>query len=287
MEITSFPRLAALRPDWSFRPTTASWKVQIYRHRERFIGRIAAPAHEILVAPNSDGPWIIYFAYLPEGTLDVAHHFALGRLRALGRRLLIVCAAPSARAIPAELMKYADALMWKALPGFDFSAYTLALQTLADRCPGTDALVLNDSTFGPFVDLRPWLARAQWDLTSFTATSNVENHLQSYAFHLRDVTPARLRAIKSVMPPDHAFNRFWAVVLWQETRFARIAARSMSVGSFLYADNAEVEDPTLQLALPLAAAGFPFLKRSLLGKLSHLAPRDEILATLTAAGFPT
>ena len=38
----------------------------------------------------------------------------------------------------------------------------------------------------------------------------------------------------------------------------------------------------LQLALPLAAAGFPFLKRSLLGKLSHVAPREETLATLAA-----
>jgi hypothetical protein len=286
MDIASSPRLAALQPDWTFAPTAAHWKVRAARYRERLRGRIAAPASALLAAPGGEGPWIVYFVYLPDGRLDPAHRFALDRLRALGRRLLVVCAAASPAAIPDELAAAADALLWKDLPGFDFSAYALGLRALARHCPGTDALVLNDSTFGPLVDLRPWLDRARWDLTGFTATSNVENHLQSYAFHLRGITPARLDALAPVLPARHAYDRFWAVVLWQETRFARIAARSMSVGSFLYADNEAVEDPTLQLALPLAAAGFPFLKRSLLGKLSHVAPREETLATLAAAGYP-
>ncbi len=60
----------------------------------------------------------------------------------------------------------------------------------------------------------------------------------------------------------------------------------MSVGSFLYSDHAKAEDPMLQLALPIASAGFPFLKRSLLGKLEHVAPREATLATLAAAGYP-
>jgi hypothetical protein len=286
MDLMSSPRLAALQPDWTFTPTAAPWRVQIARHRERLRGRVAAPASEVLVPPKGEGAWIVYFVYLPEGRLDPAHRFALDRLRALGRRLLVVCAATNAAAIPAELSRAADALLWKALPGFDFSAYALGLRSLAEHCPGSDALVLNDSTFGPLVDFRPWLDRARWDLTGFTATSNVENHVQSYAFHLRDVTPKRLGALTSVMPRRHAFNHFWAVVLWQETRFARVAAKSMSVGSFLYADTPEIEDPTLQVALPLVAAGFPFLKRSLLGKLSHVAEREETLATLAAVGYP-
>lgn len=286
MDLTSSPRLAPLQSDWTFTRTTAPWRVQIARYRERLRGRIAAPASQLLRPPRGEGAWIVYFVYLPDGRMDPVHHVALDRLRALGRRLLVVCAAPDAAAIPPELSRAADALLWKALPGFDFSAYALGLRAIADHCPGSDVLVLNDSTFGPLVDLRPWLDRAQWDLTGFTATSNVENHVQSYAFHLRGVTPARLDALASVMPGHHAFDRFWAVVFWQETRFARIASRSMTVGSFLYADTPDIEDPTLQVALPLVAAGFPFLKRSLLGKLSHLATREEILATLAATGYP-
>lgn len=287
MDIASSPRLKPLQTDWTFAPGSAPWKVRAARYRERFRGRIAAPDHQVLTVPSGVGAWTIYFVYLPDGRLDPAHRFTLDRLRALGRRLLVVCATPNAGAIPAELNSAVDALIWKDLPGFDFSAYAIGLHVLANHCPGSDALVLNDSTFGPLVDLRPWLVRARWDLTGFTASSNVENHLQSYAFYLRDVTPVRLEALLSVLPAHQAFDRFWAVVLWQETRFARIASKSMSVGSFLYADARHVEDPMLQLALPLAAAGFPFLKRSLLGKLSHIAPREDVLATLAATGYPT
>ena len=218
--------------------------------------------------------------------MDQVHRFAIERLRALGRRLMIVCATPDASAIPNEIRAAADALVWKALPGFDFSAYAIGLRVLAEHCPGSDALVLNDSTFGPLVDLAPWLARARWDLTGFTATANVENHIQSYAFHLRGVTLERMKALSPVLPARHAHDNFWSVVLRQETCLARVAARTMSVGSLLYADDPAVQDPTLQLALPLVEAGFPFLKRSLLGKLEHVAPREATLAALAGAGYP-
>lgn len=286
MNIASSPELAVLQPDWDFSPTRAAPRVLLLRHIEQLRGRIAAPRHEILVPPKSAGAWIVYFVYIPDGRLDPAHCFALGRLRALGRRLLVVCTTSAPAAIPAELAAMADALVWKAQPGFDFSAYAVGLRTLADHCPGSDALVLNDSTFGPLIDLQPWLDRMPWDLGGFTASSNVENHIQSYAFHLRGITPQRLDRLASVLPRRHAYDRFWAAVLWQETRLARVAAQSMTVGALYHADVAVVEDPTWQLALPLAQAGFPFLKRSLLGKLSDRAPRDAVLATLEAAGYP-
>ena len=288
MDIASSPPLALLCRDWTFYPTAAPRRIQLIRRIERMRGRIPAPTHELLLAPTKAGSsaWTLYFVYLPDGRLDPAHHFTLDRLRAMGRHVLVVCATPSASMIPEELVRMADALVWKALPGFDFSAYAIGLRALADHCPGCDVLVLNDSTFGPLVDLQPWLARAQWDLTGFTATANVENHIQSYAFYLRGVTPERLAALAKVLPRKHAYDRFWAVVFGQETQFARIADQSMSVGAFLFSDNPEAEDPMLQLALPLIASGFPFLKRSLLGKLAHLAPREDIFAALAATGYP-
>jgi lipopolysaccharide biosynthesis protein len=288
MDIASSPHLALLHKDWTFHPTTASWRIRLNQHIERTRGRIPAPAHELLVAPTraEASAWTLYFVYLPDGCLDPSHRFTLDRLRALGRQVLVVCATPTVSMIPEALVPMSDALIWKALPGFDFSAYSIGLRTLADHCLGCDVLVLNDSTFGPLVDLQPWLARAQWDLTGFTATANVQNHIQSYAYHLRGVTPERLAALASVFPRNYAYDRFWAVVLGQETQFARVANHSMSVGAFLFSDSAQAEDPMLQLALPLVESGFPFLKRSLLGKLAHLASRDEILSALSAAGYP-
>ncbi len=286
MDINSFSQFPELRPEWHFTPSAPNVRVRATRFYCRFRGRVRAPAHLVLMPPVYTGDWTIYFAFMPDGQVQPAHRFAIAALKALGRKLMIICATRDAQAIPEELRSAADALIWKALPGFDFSAYGIGLRTLAAHCPGSDALVLNDSTFGPLNDLTPWLAGARWDLTGFTATSNVENHIQSYAFHLRDVTLLRMKALSAIFPVAHGYNRFWSVVLRQETRFARIAARTMSVGAFLFADHNDVEDPTWQMALPLVEAGFPFLKRSLLGKLEHVAPREETLAALAAANYP-
>ncbi len=277
---------ACVERDWTFVPTEPGPRARLLRVRDHLLKRVPAPAHRTVRAPTAAGDWTLYFIYAPDGELAAAHRFTLDRLRALGRRLLVVCAAPGPDGVPAELDGLADALAWKALPGFDFSGYRVGLDLLARHVPGCDVLVLNDSSFGPLADLGPWLARARWDLTGFTATPNIENHIQSYAFHLRAVTPARLDALSSVLMPAHAYDAFWPVVLNQETRLARVASRSMSVGALCYVDTASAPDPTLQLALELVRAGFPFLKRSLCGKLAHLADRAAIEAVLRAAGHP-
>lgn len=270
----------------TFRPSAAPLSTRVFRIRDRLFRRIPAPAHRVLTRPTGSGPWTLYFAFLPGGELAAAHRDTLARLRALDRRLLVVCAAPDPASVPDDLRAASDALVWKALPGFDFSGYTAGLLALAEFAPGSDAFVLNDSVFGPFGDVGAWLAEARWALTGFTATSSLENHIQSYAFVLRDVTPARIASLRGILMPDHAFDELRRVVINQETQLARTAIRTMSVGSFLYADTPAVEDPTLQLALPLLRAGFPFLKRSLLGgKLAHLHRQDEVAAGLRAAGY--
>ena len=274
--------------DWTFVPgPRAPWRVLVRRLHARLRKRVPAPAHAWLELPSGTGAWTCWFVWLPDGRLTPAHRFTLDRLRALGRRLLVVCATPDPSMIPADLAAEADALAWKDMPGFDFSAYALGLHGLAAHAPSSDVLVLNDSVYGPFVDLQPFLDAARWDLTGFTATANVENHVQSYAFVLRDVTPARMAALASVLPRDWAYDRFWDVVLGQETRFARVAARSMSVGAFRYAPAGGVEDPTLGLALPLLDDGLPFLKRSLVGKLAHLDPDGRAAAALARLGHPS
>ncbi len=145
--------------------------------------------------------WIAYFVYLPEGkTLDLAHRYTLARLAESDAGLLIVCAAPSQADIPPELHDAADAMFWKALNGFDFSAYAIALHAVAKANPGADMLVLNDSTYGPFVPVDTLWSSMEWDLTGFTATAQVQNHIQSYAFLLRQVTPERLANLPVIFP---------------------------------------------------------------------------------------
>ncbi|WP_454436213.1 hypothetical protein [Thauera mechernichensis] len=107
---------------------------------------------------------------------------------------------------------------------------------------------------------------APWDLTGFTSSQFVENHIQSYSFILKNINTHLLRLLGTPFKRFTCFNDFWTVVLTQETRFARIASKSMTVGAFWHGSSNDGIDPSLHHALELVDNGFPFIKRSLLGK---------------------
>lgn len=244
------------------------------------------PDWQAIVPLSAQSAWTVYFLFAPDGLFTPTHRFALERLRDAGHRLMVVCAAPTPATIPQEVTAFADALYWKALSGYDFSAYSAALREISRKSPHADVLVINDSVYGPFTDVHSVLAQAPWELTGFTATSQVENHIQSYAFVLKDVTPARMRALATVMFPWRALSQPHDVIQVQETRFARVAARSMRVGAYWFAEKEEVLDPTLFRPVELIATGFPFLKRSLLGKHQTLQDVEQIQELLFSLGHP-
>jgi hypothetical protein len=277
--------LDALERDWTFRRSqpdgvTAAVRVTILR------GLTRAPKSMALVPITPKPRWIVYFVYLPDGELTAAHRFTLTRLRQADAGLCVICAMPTPANVPDELRRTADALYWKALPGFDFSAYALALHEIAHRSAGADMLVLNDSVFGPFEPIDTLWPAMHWRLTGFTASAQLQNHIQSYAFHLKNVDHRMVQTLRTVLPRRFAFDDYRGVVYGQESRFATVAARSMSVGALWYADGIRCGDPSILAALPLVRAGFPFLKRSLVTKNAHAAGYDEIRDTLRAFGHP-
>ena len=95
----------------------------------------------------------MYFVYTPDGSLSAAHRYTLDRLRSLAGGVAVICATGERGKVPAELNGLADAVYWKGLGGYDFSAYGLAVREIAARSPGADLLLLNDSVLGPFGDL--------------------------------------------------------------------------------------------------------------------------------------
>jgi len=280
------PGPPGLQRDWTFVRSRPSLVGSLSRLKSRLTGRRTPPPHQALkpVAPRTR--WSAYFAYLPDARLTPGHLFTIERLRRLEGGLLVVCATPRPADVPEELLALADALYWKGLSGYDFSAYAIALGAIAARSPGADVFVMNDSVLGPLADPKPMLDRAPWDLTAFTASSALENHLQSYAFLLRDVTPGRIAAFGSALSERIAYDRFRDVVNLQETRFARLAARHMSVGAFWYADAARVGDPSLAGAAALLDAGSPFLKKSLLGHYAGFQDEALLREMLAARGHP-
>lgn len=261
-----------------------------WRHRqamEMFVRTIhRRPAWCALKPVRPKPTWVIYFLYAPDGSLGITHRFTLARLRDLGLPLLVVCSCPCAAQVPPELHGYADALYWKARPGYDFSAYTLALQQVSCNSPGADVIVFNDSVFGPFVDLRPMLSAASWRLTGFTASNQLTEHIQSYAFILKGVDRMTMWRLAPVLFPFAAVSQRDAVIILQEIRLARVAARSMSVGAFWFADSTRVLDPSLGVPLQLVDAGFPFMKRRLLRQPFDGIDRQAVDARLRRLGHP-
>lgn len=270
---------------WTYVPSRPPYELRYARIKARLRKR-PFPAFGRLKPVTPAARWFVYFIFSPSGELSAAHRVALDRFKSMQGRLMVVFAARSADLIPAEVTDMADALCWKSPPGYDFSAYAIALHEIAERSPGADVCIVNDSIFGPIHDLSPFIDAAPWGMTGFTAHSSPENHLQSYAFIVRQLDPAKLRALRSALDVGWSFDSISHVVALQETRLAREAATVMSVGAFWYApDPKTVIDPVLVKPFDLVRAGLPFLKKSLLGKMSGFQRLDDTLACIRDHGF--
>ncbi|MDR7150078.1 lipopolysaccharide biosynthesis protein [Hydrogenophaga palleronii] len=145
---------------------------------------------------------------------------------------MVICACPEGHPVLDELQTLCDALYWKAEKGWDFSAYAVALSELAHLSPGADVLVMNDSVFGPFRPLVPFMEAAPWRFTGFTANSLEENHVQSYAFVVKAIDAALMDALAPVMSTAWSYNSADPVILHQEKKLARVAAPHFSIGAF-------------------------------------------------------
>lgn len=270
---------------WSYVPSAPSRQIRAERLRAR-LRREAFPAHQVLAPIRAAREvWVAHFVYAPRGMLSRSQRVTLRRLKDLGLPLLVVCATPQPQLIPAEVAACADALLWKDPRGYDISAYTIALHEIARGSPGATAFVCNDSVFGPMRDLRPLIREAPWDLTGLTANHGDENHVQTYAFVLKGVTRARLDALAPVFTTRWCLSWGDHVVAAQEIPLSRLAARSMTVGSYLYAGPPLPGDPMTTRAFELIGMGHPYLKKSLLGKMHQYQDVERVTAFVVENGL--
>ena len=265
--------------NWGFVPSRPRWDIVLRRWPAR-LARRAPPPWKMLAPPTGTGRWLLYFMFLPQGQLLQQHRFTLARLAAENARLMIVCACPPGHKVLDELQTQCDALYWKALHGFDFSAYAIGLNELARHAPSSDVLVMNDSMLGPFAPLTPFIERAPWRLSGMSASALSENHLQSFAFIVRELNTDFLRAVAPAMSTDWCYDAIDPVILQQETRLARAASRHMSVGAFWYTDGSRFLDLCLNCPEQMLDAGFPLLKRSLVGKFAGSFQDPAAMQTL-------
>jgi lipopolysaccharide biosynthesis protein len=229
----------------------------------------------------------MYFMFLPQGQLSSQHRFTLDRLATEDARLMIVCACPPDHSVLMELREQCDALCWKAINGYDFSAYVVGLSELVRHASGSDVMVLNDSMLGPFAPLVPFIEQAPWRLTGLSASALAENHLQSFAFIVRQLNAQFLHAVSDVMSNEWSYNTSDPVILLQETLLARVACRHMSVGAYWYTDGAQYLDLCLNCPEQMLDAGFPLIKRSLFDKFARGFQEPAMMqALLRRRGHP-
>ncbi len=270
---------------WSFVPSAPGWEIRRERLRARLRRGPFPEHHAVVPIAAARDLWAVHFVYVPRGLTTRSQRVTLRRLKDLGLPLLVVCAAPSPQLIPAEVAAAADALHWKDPRGYDFAAYTVALHEIAQRSPGATVFVSNDSVFGPMNDVRPLIRQAPWDFTGLTAHHGDENHVQTYAFVLKGVDRARLVALSSVFTTRWSLAWGDHVVAAQETPLSRLAARSMTVGAYLYAGPPLPGDPMTTRAFELVDLGHPYLKKSLLGKMHAFQDTERVAAFVVEHGL--
>ncbi|MCC5869129.1 MAG: hypothetical protein JJU27_11485 [Gammaproteobacteria bacterium] len=272
---------------WDFVPSAGGTFVHPWRRLTGIFHARRRPAHQVIRELTAKESWLVYFAYLPDSTIGPHHLFSLARLRDLGRPVFVICATPSTGRVPPEFLDYSDALYWKHVSGYDFSAYTLAIESIAEHSTGASALFMNDSMYGPFCDLCPFIDSSPWALSGFTGSGSQENHIQSYSFILKSIDDIRVTQLRSVLYKHFSFSHVDPVISLQELRLARVAARAMPVGAFWYGDGTLIDDPCLRRPFELLAAGFPYLKRSLLGKMAKFQSVEQTREILTRFNHPT
>ena len=270
---------------WSFRPSEPTWKKRVRRAQTLLLRRRPRPATAVIKPVFPAQRWSVLFLFCPDDRLSSSQLFSLQRLRDTDVPLLVIAATRAPRSMPEGVQDLADALIWKSLSGYDFSAYTIALEVLAVGSAGADVFVMNDSVFGPFHDVIAHAFSSPWEMAAWTACGKFENHVQSYAFAIKALDGSKLKQLRPVFFEHYALDDPLDVVLCQETRLARVAARAMSVGA-MWAPRALDVDVTLTFPFELMRHSFPFLKKSLLGKYSRLQSRSDVLDWLSQHHHP-
>jgi hypothetical protein len=271
---------------WDFVPSKGAAFVHPWRRLTGVFRARPRPPYRVIRQLSPKRTWLVYFAYLPDAKVSLHHRYTLARLRDLALPVFVICATPTSDAIPPEFLEYSDALYWKHLSGYDFSAYTLAIEAIGKHSEGASALIMNDSMFGPFSDLRPFIEATPWVLSGFTASGSQENHIQSYAFILKEIEKHRISQLRSVLYEYFSFNHVDPVISLQELRMARVAARGMPVGAFWYSNGDLIDDPCLRKPFELLDAGFPYLKKSLLGKMQEFQSIEQTREVLIRFNHP-
>lgn len=213
--------------------------------------------------------WAIYFCFNPEGNAHPQNIFMLERLRDEGIGILTIVASHHSKNISQPFLDLSDLVIWKDTAGFDISALKIGLRHLALHHEGSDVIWINDSVFGPFNEIKDFLHKcgSNYDVLGMTQSYAVRPHFQSYSFFLRKISSS---TVDSLFPltMNRCLDTHLSNVLVFETMMAsNLVKARRRVFCWARPINRRY-DLTMAYPYELIDAGFPFIKRSIVGKFA-------------------
>ena len=166
--------------------------------------------------------------------------------------------------VPLENLEFASGILLRTNKGYDFGAWSAAIQSLPMvREAGLLALA-NDSVFGPldgFTTVLERVERSTADLVALTDSHHHRYHFQSYImFYKRGAMQSDV--FKSFWRKVRTGDR-WTVIVRYETRLLKTFENAGLTGEVLF-PSGHGAPPTLLGWKALVDRGFPFVKVQLL-----------------------
>jgi lipopolysaccharide biosynthesis protein len=268
------------------------------RSRIRFIETPVPPVSSVRqvwegTSIRGDRSLCLFAHWDMDGELDDYVIHAIEAWRANGFDVVLVSTAPQLTAAAVERARSCCCyVVWRENVGLDFASWKAGFDCVVPFSGEPVRMVLtNDSVFGPFEPLGPFIERADpHALTGFTDSYEHGHHLQSYCLLLGEplITSA-------------AFRRFWAgvrllhdkdtIIQWYELGisrslrshgkpvtplfpFAEVVDKARSDPKFQFAKMSNRWlNPTLHMwDVLIEEFGFPFLKTELLKRNRIASP---------------
>lgn len=219
----------------------------------------------------------IYFVFNPTGSCLPQNVFMMQSLREQGFSVLVVLAIAEGALISDKYYELCDVLIRKDLGGFDISALQVGLKYLLNNNFNGGVLWINDSVFGLFGDLNKLISDAgDFDVLGMTLSFAIRPHFQSYSFFIKKINKKLFNAlffnVRNVSFDEHHLN----VRIFESCFMANLVKFGFKVVCWGVPKD-EKYDLILAYPYELIDEGFPFIKRSIVGKFSNEFNQKKIL----------
>lgn len=227
----------------------------------------------------------------PHGLADpyVVHY--LRHLRALGYATVLV--SDRALALPDDVADWADAVLWRSCPGYDFTSWKGALEFFPSLADAKELLLTNDSIFAPTNPLEPVHARMDaldCDFWGLSESGINRLTLQSYYLVFRSSCLAHPAFWTFWSSVDATADRLDVIARFELTLTAWLTRNGLKAAAYMPAAGFPCQgplDPVLLCWRYLQRDfGFPCVKRTVLAGSIWWVALDGWEETLAAAGYP-